>query len=302
MGPSPALREIASLDPRRDHQRITFLSLTQEFPWDTQRALELALLRTFCAPSISKILVHSGEFEERPQRRYDDTEILVSELVEHGYDSERGERAIRRMNQLHARFDIRNEDYLYVLSTFVFEPIRFIDRFGYRPTIENERLGIFLFWREVGKRMNIRDIPEHYAEFEALGQAFERTHFQFAESNRRIGLATTRLFASWFPGPVQALAKWGVYAVLDEPVLDAFGFPHPPRWLRQAATTALRTRARVLRVLPKRSEPVRRSGITRKSHPEGYDIERLGPAPDLTASTSKPVRKRRVKPLAGESP
>jgi len=37
------------------------------------------------------------------------------------------------MNQLHGRFDIANEDFLYVLSTFIFEPIRWNTRFGWRP-------------------------------------------------------------------------------------------------------------------------------------------------------------------------
>ena len=64
------------------------------------------------------------EFEARAQKRYDDTDLVVGEIVEHGFDSERGVRAIARMNAIHARFAIANEDMLYVLSTFVFEPIR----------------------------------------------------------------------------------------------------------------------------------------------------------------------------------
>ena len=35
------------------------------FPWDTTRALELALLKTFCIPSISSLLHQTGEFEHR---------------------------------------------------------------------------------------------------------------------------------------------------------------------------------------------------------------------------------------------
>ena len=36
------------------------------FPWDMNRALELALLKTFCLPSISGLLHQTGEFEQRP--------------------------------------------------------------------------------------------------------------------------------------------------------------------------------------------------------------------------------------------
>lgn len=292
-GSSPALREILTLDPVRDHQRITFLSLSQEFPWDAQRALELALFRTFCAPSISRVLVHSGEFEERPQKRYDDTEIITSEIVEHGYDSERGRRAIARMNQLHARFDISNEDFLYVLSTFVFEPIRYIDRFGYRATVEHERIAMFQFWREVGKRMHIRDIPDDYQRFEAFNRSFEARHFRFSESNQRIGRASIRLMESWFPRPLRPVVKWAVYALLDDTALAAFGFPIPPRLARLAAERALRLRARILRHLPARREPVLRSKVTRRTYPKGYEIEGLGPAPAPTpVAGGRPRRKR----------
>ena len=37
------LHEIERLDPERDHQRIVYLSLGYEFPWDAIRSLEIAL-------------------------------------------------------------------------------------------------------------------------------------------------------------------------------------------------------------------------------------------------------------------
>src|ERR1700742_1145882 len=132
---SPVLPEIRSLDPVVDHQRITFLTCRVDFSWDITRALELALFRTYCIPSISALLDKTQEFGCRAQRRYDDTDIIVSEIMEHGYESERGLAAIRRMNQIHGRFEISNEDFLYVLSTFVFVPIRWIERFGWRKLI-----------------------------------------------------------------------------------------------------------------------------------------------------------------------
>jgi hypothetical protein len=153
------LNSIERLDPEKDHQRIIFLSTCYDFPFDTTRALEFALFRTFCVPSISALLDRTGEFSQRSQKRYDDTDIIVSELLEWGYDSERGKRALRRLNQLHGRFTIANEDFLYVLSTFIFEPIRWNEQFGWRLLCAQERLGHFYFWREVGRRMNIRGIP-----------------------------------------------------------------------------------------------------------------------------------------------
>ncbi|MFM7515211.1 MAG: hypothetical protein ACKO3F_18005, partial [Cyanobium sp.] len=54
------------------------------FPWDLTRSLELALLKTFCVPSISGLLAQTGEFLQRPRKRYDDTGLMVAELLRHG--------------------------------------------------------------------------------------------------------------------------------------------------------------------------------------------------------------------------
>jgi hypothetical protein len=135
MRSSPWLDEILGLDPLRDHKRIVYLDTCFEFPFDTTRSLEFALFRTFAVPSIGGLLDRTGEFAQRAQKRYDDTDLILSTLVEEGYDSELGKRAIRRMNQIHGRFEISNDDFLYVLSTFVFEPIRWNERFGWRRLI-----------------------------------------------------------------------------------------------------------------------------------------------------------------------
>ena len=87
MSPHSALTEILSLDPERDHARIVYLDSFHEFPFDTTRSLEVALFRTFGVPSIAAVLAQTGEFTGRPQKRYDDTDLILSELLEHGYDS-----------------------------------------------------------------------------------------------------------------------------------------------------------------------------------------------------------------------
>src|SRR5688572_31997755 len=91
---------IQKLDPQKDHQRIVFLSCRCDFPFDTTRALEFALFRTFCVPSIGGLLDKTQEFGQRGQKRYDDTDLIVSEMMEYGYDSERGQRALARMNAI----------------------------------------------------------------------------------------------------------------------------------------------------------------------------------------------------------
>ena len=267
------------LDPRRDCERIARELGTIVFPWDTTRSLELALFRTFASPRIGGLLHRTGEFEARPQKRYDDTDLIVSEIVEHGYSSERGGRAIARMNALHARFRIDNDEFLYVLSTFVFEPIRWNARYGWRRMTGLERLGWFWFWRGVGERMNIRDLPDDCEAFERYSRGYEAEHFRYTDANRGVAVAPREMFAGWFPRPLRPLVRWSIHGLLDEPLLRAFGMAPAPRWLSRAAELALRARARALRALPKRRQPRLRTRIARQDYPQGYRIETLGPPP-----------------------
>jgi uncharacterized protein (DUF2236 family) len=182
-----------------------------------------------------------------------------------------------QMNRQHGRFAIANEDFLYVLSTFVYEPIRWNAGFGWRPMCEAERLAMFHFWREVGHRMGIRDIPADYAEFERYNIEYERRQFRYTESNRRVGAATVEMFASWFPRVSRPLVRHAIYALLDDAVIDGFGFPRPSLAMRRAVGAALRLRARFVGRLPARRRPRLRTEMRHRSYPRGYRIEELGP-------------------------
>jgi hypothetical protein len=271
------LDQIRQLDPERDNQRIVHLSTCYDFPFDTTRALEFALFRSFAVPSVSELLDRTGEFANRAQKRYDDTDLIISELMEWGYDSERGKRALRRMNQLHGRFAIANDGFLYVLSTFIYELIRWNAHFGWRPLCEQERLGYFHFWRQVGRRMNIKDIPTDYRAFEQFNREYEQAHFRFTEANRRVGTATRELFVGWFPWLLSPVVRAAIHAMLDDALIATFGFPRPSRFMRGLVRGVLRLRARTIRFLPSRRQPRLRTATPNRTYPGGYTIEQLGP-------------------------
>jgi hypothetical protein len=248
-----------------------------DFPWDTTRALELALFRTFASPRIGGLLHATGEFAARAAKRYDDTDLIVSEIVENGFDSERGGRAIARMNAIHARFKIRNVDFLYVLSTFALEPIRWNARFGWRRMTESERLG--WFWREVGARMGLQDLPVDLDAFERFNRDYEEAEFRPGAPGAAVGAATRALFMSWFPRPLRPLVRRSIDAMLDDRLREAFGWPAPTPRLKRTVAAALRARALLVRLLPARRRPRLRTLIGRADYPGGYRIESLGPPP-----------------------
>jgi hypothetical protein len=268
--------QIAALDAEKDHVQIVYLTGAYEFPWEIQRSLEFALFRTFAVPSIAELLDRTGQFQKAGQKRYDDTSLLIAEISEHGYDSERGRAAIRRMNGLHRRFDISNDDYLYVLSTFIFEPIRWNPILAWRPSSDNEKRANYYFWREIGRRMNIRDIPDSLEAFEAFNIDYERRNFRRTPHTERVGRASLRTFTDWFPGFLHPLVRSAIYALMDDPLREAFGFPKMPRWYTALLKAGLRLRASIVRVLPKRRTPFSLTTLPNRTYPQGYNIDELG--------------------------
>jgi ER-bound oxygenase mpaB/B'/Rubber oxygenase, catalytic domain len=182
------------------------------------------------------------------------------------------------MNRIHGRFEIANEDFLYVLSSFVFEPIRWNARFGWRPLIETEKLATFEFWREIGHRMAIRDIPASYEELRRFNEEYERERFQRTAATERVGRATRDMFLAWFPGLPRRFGAQAIYTLMDEPLLEAFGFPRPPRALRTAVEGSLRARGRLVALLPARRSPRHRTRRRTRTYGRKWRPEELGPS------------------------
>ncbi|MEO0868185.1 MAG: oxygenase MpaB family protein [Cyanobacteria bacterium J06642_11] len=270
-------KTIEALDPRQDAAKICHLLAGYEFPWDITRALEIALLRTFCVPSIAQLLDKTGEFQHHTQKRYDDTGIIVSELFKWGYDHPRGQQFLQRMNAIHSRFPISNSDYLYVLSTFIYEPIRWCDRFGWRPLGDLEKQAMYHFWVAVGERMGIENIPDTYLGFATYNRAYEQQHFTYTVANQRVADATRAMLLGWFPVGLRSLTNKAIPALLDPPLLEALGWQPAPRYLTQLLETSLRVRSRLLRKLPPRSLPDFFADQTIRSYPDGYDVSHIGP-------------------------
>ena len=217
-------RHIARLDPAADYEQIYRIMASHEFPWDMNQSLSFALYRTYAVPSIGHLLSQTGEFTRRTQKRYDDTALILDAVLEHGLASPEGRTAVRRMNQMHGAYDISNDDKLYVLSTFVTMPIRWLDQYGWRRLSEAERVASANYYRTLGGHMGIKGIPETHQQFAAFLDAYEREHFGFDEGARAVSEATLRLMATFPPNRFapRAAVNWFAKALMDDPLLDAF--------------------------------------------------------------------------------
>ncbi|MFG3044570.1 oxygenase MpaB family protein [Streptomyces sp. NPDC048241] len=274
------LDRIRRLDPVADAVEIYRLSAAFEFPWDYTRALELALYRTYAVPAIGRLLADTAELTERSQRRYDDTALLLDTVMEHGFAAHEGRTAIRRINQMHHSYDISDDDMRYVLSTFVVMPRRWIDTYAWRRLSRHEIVATTEYYRTLGRHMGIPDIPETFEEFEALLDSYEKEHFAWDERARQVSDATLDLMASWYPRPLAPLLRSATLALLDEPLLRAFRYEAPRATVTSLARRAVRTRGRLVRLLPPRRAPhFARQNREIKSYPNGYRPADLGTRP-----------------------
>lgn len=242
----------AGLDPEADCVEIYRALFLHEFPWDLNQSLSLALFRTYAVPSIGALLDATGQFTTACQKRYDDTALLLEAPAVHGFDSPEGRAGVRRINQMHAMYDISNDDMRYVLATFVVVPKRWLDDYGWRPLTDGELTAAVHYYRALGRRMAIKDVPETYEAFADLMDDYEREHFAFDAGGRRVADATLELLVSFYPSFAASGVRLFSRALLDDPLIDAFAYDPPPPAVRRAADLALKARARVVGLLPPR--------------------------------------------------
>lgn len=110
----------------------------------------------------------TGEFKKDSTRRAEDTELVLMEITEtHSRIQKqlckdpntpeedikaqwkRPDMALTRLNELHGKYNILNDDYLYTLSLFIFEPVSWINRYEWRQLDEREinvRLLCYTIW------------------------------------------------------------------------------------------------------------------------------------------------------------
>ncbi|MEU8009013.1 oxygenase MpaB family protein [Micromonospora parva] len=275
------LTRTRALDPQRDYLDIYQRMLRYEFPWDMKLGLNLAFNRSFSIPAIATVHTATGELTDRTQKRIDDTGLLMYEMVLNGFEQPRGRDALRRVNQIHRPYDIGNDDFRYVLGCLVVIPTRWLQAYGWRPPCCHERQATYLFYRELGRRMGITDIPASYDEFETWFDAHDAAHLQPNDDAAAIERATRTLMLNRLPRMLAPLGNALVSAMYDEPLRRATRVDTPAWSVRAGLHLALKTRSLFQWWFgAPRATPLFADGIRARSYPDGYEISQLGPQHD----------------------
>ncbi|KAL1742150.1 hypothetical protein HDZ31DRAFT_66260 [Schizophyllum fasciatum] len=186
-------------------QEIVQLALGYDMHWLLNQALSFALFKTYGIPSISKLLVATKELsaEQNVAKRYADTELLIGSWTSCPIDGRypsaskcarydpRAMISMARVNFLHSKYQISNEDFRYTLCLFLFEPITWSTKYGWRSLSDLEKHAWFIFWVEIGKRMDIKDIPPTFDELKAWSLAYEAEHMVPSPTNAVVAHHTT---------------------------------------------------------------------------------------------------------------
>lgn len=242
------LREYKSpLTPLEAQKVLNEYSFYEE-PFLYNKSLEFALFKTYSIPTISKLLSATSGLVKTAARRAEDTAVLLTMATFFNLNSEEATLAIARTNYLHSRYGskISQDDLLYTLSAFVLEPVRWAQKFGWRPMHPLEQEANFVVWRSIGERMQIENIPETQEAFRQWSDAYEKRAMVYADSNKEVADATTEVFLAPLPKSFKPFARRVVYALVPVDMLAAFNYPAQPGWLHTLIKVLFGLRALVI--------------------------------------------------------
>jgi hypothetical protein len=273
------MRAVQSLDPQSDYLQIYQNMALYDFADDMRYGLNMAFYRTFAVPRIAELLARTGEVKREPAKRSYDTALVIYELIAAGFDDARGREMVKLLNRVHHGWNIAQEDFLYVLCTFIVVPTRWIERRGWRPVLATEKAATCAFYLELGKRMAIRDMPTSYEEACAFLDRYEHDNLADSPAGRTLIQATMLLFQNRLPTRLRKYAPVLVSALISEPsVAAALGLPSAPRILTSGISAYYRARNLRLRRRPAPTTTWFRPGIlVHDVYPDGYTLDQLGP-------------------------
>ncbi|KAI9315949.1 hypothetical protein BX666DRAFT_274113 [Dichotomocladium elegans] len=284
----------------------------KDFPFLFAMAADIAAFKTFAIPSISKLLYSTKQFPKNTSKRSEDTDLLLLEMTdvyphlqeelrknpalskeEMDHIRSRRHAAIQRVNEIHNVYPIRNGDYVYTLTMFVAEPLKWIKRYGWRELDPLEMNALFRIWYDIGTEMRFKDIPttlEAMVEFE---KTYGRDHASFSPANWKVGQPTLEHIRKRFPVFAQPMLRKVLAALLDEPQLIALALERPAPIISLLVHVSLSVRAFLTRhfALPRftpivrtPSSPDKKTGLLKTTfdvyppiYPDGYCIYELGP-------------------------
>jgi hypothetical protein len=227
-------RRIAALNPVEDNEeaaRLTFEVLYGD-PIAIHAAYLIGFSRQVAVPGIAHVIYRGGGGENLRDvaRRTDDTLALFGAFFRYGHSSPQGRAAIARMEQIHARFAITDEQKRYTLATLIFEGERIGRHLGFDPFTASQREAAWRFWRGVAEQMPLGGLPPTADELRRWMLEYEREHWRYTDEARRV---VDQFFEDWttrwFPRRAKGLGRQALLALMGEDLRAVLRLEDPSR-------------------------------------------------------------------------
>ena len=268
------LHRIEELDPAEGHREIVGL-----FYADFQSVMLPqgfnGFMMTYASPRISRVLAQTGELEKRVAKRVIDTILLSRLVMEHGFAPGQGRDAAKRVNAMHRRYDIHDDDFVAVGCDEALCGLELAEEFGWRPVSDNERQALRNYYdlqsRAYGSR---RPLPETIAEMRQYWSDYLDDQARYEPQNQRLAETTLHYFVKLFPGWMGPLARLILLGNLDPRITRACGLrvpSGPERWLAHVILKQMGKRDPIPDGAPDGLEE-----LVARVYPEGWKIADLG--------------------------
>jgi hypothetical protein len=283
-----------AMDPFEDQVEIFQQLLLKEFPVEFLLAAEVAQLRSFTFPHGTRLLHAAGEFEKHSLKRLDDTRAILYEMGRDSFYSPRAEKMAGHLNQIHGFYKIPNDEYLHTLSTFIFDPWEFINRYGWRKLTRNEELCIYNIYYRMGELMNIKDIPGSFEEYWQWKLAYEAEHQAYAEANHQVAGGLIIGIKKLLPAVLSPFVLPFVLSLIDQRFAELLGYRYPNRLVRGFFQGFMWCRRLVTRYFTLWDVLDFETVFfgTFKSYPNGYNPLKLGPTKLIKRMEAREAKSR----------
>jgi hypothetical protein len=271
------LRRIEGLDPEKDYREITRL-FYEDFQTIMLVQSVTGFLFTYASPRMSRILSATGHSEHQAGKRLVDTALLVRAVQEHGVGPGEGRDAARRVNAMHRRYDIHQDDFIAVGCDVPLMSIEIATRFGWRAVTDAERESLRLQSGEQARAFGShRPLPDTLEGMRAVWEHYLDTHAVYEPQNEVLAKALMKYVPTMMPAPVRPLVGPVLLPQVDPRILRACGLRPPSNLARRLSTAALRGLGR--RDPVPDGAPDGMLDLARTVYPNGWEISDLGTQP-----------------------
>lgn len=201
----------------------------------------LALIRMMGISHLVPALYGHSQLATQTHARLSRTRQTLLDLIDHGFDAPPGRAAMQRLRAVHAGLNAAPDDFLYVLSAFFLEPLRWNAAHAGHRFSEAEVQQLLDFWHRVGDEMGLAGRPDTLAGWQAMQAAYESRHLRHtAEGERLAALCLRDVVKLTVPRGTRAAFRWLMLSTMEPRVREVLALPAPPAPLRWAVRRLVR--------------------------------------------------------------